>query len=196
MITARIPFSGFYCSFWDREIDNWVEQSGHDIEAIYDAADFSGARLDIAKAYADEFVDWLAESLDREVKAEFVEMTSPRYYNFETDRIFVSVEEGALQAVLDDLRSKDYETLAKAFRDQFTSRSGFISFYDNTVPSKPLAEWDHNEVYVLLCAWVNHRGVEDLDFELYDRRYLYEQVSRACDNCVDWGKIPLASASE
>jgi hypothetical protein len=200
MISARIPFAGFYCSFWDGQIDNWIDQqtenNGHDLDAIHDAADFSAARLDIAKAYAEEFIDWLGDCLDQKIVGEFEELTSPRYYNFETDRVFVKLEEAAVQQVLDDLRAKDYETLQKAFEAQFTSRSGFVSFYEPVVPSKPLAEWDHNELYVLLCAWVAHQGVEDIDFELYDRRIggLYEQVDQACDACVDWAALEAATA--
>jgi hypothetical protein len=200
MISARIPFSGFYCSFWDGQIDNWVEQQaeyrGHNLEDVYDAADFSAARLDIANAYAAEFIDWLGGTLDREVKGEFEQLTSPRFYNFETDRIFVKLEEAALQQILDDLRAKDDETLQTAFATLFTSRDGFVSFYEPFVPAKPLAEWDHNEVFALLQAWVEHNAIEDLDLELYDRRIggLYEKVDHACDNCVDWAKLGLANA--
>jgi hypothetical protein len=199
MISARIPFAGFYHSIWDQEIDQWLEnqadwhQTLGDREiiwnAIYDNTDFSAARLAIAQAYFKHFVWWLGDSLELPVEGEFEALTSPRYYNFSTDKIFALLPESVLQAVLDELRSKDNETLVGTFADMFTSRDGFASFYDPQVPSKPIEEWDHNELYALLCAWVRFQAVDDIDFELFDN--MGEAVSAACDAACDWAETGL-----
>jgi hypothetical protein len=184
MISARIPFAGFYYSIWDSEIDHWVEQQaeyhGESVEDVSDRMDYGTARLEIAQAYTEAFADWLGETLDKPVTLEFEQMTSPRYYNFETDRIFAKGD--VFGDVLAELRSKDADTLAKAFREAFTSRSGFISFYDPVVPSKPIEDWDHNELYVLLEAWIAHQGVESIDHELFEG--LSEKISQICDGAL------------
>jgi hypothetical protein len=198
MLSARIPFAGFYQSIWSDIVDQYVEQyvELHDeqinAESIYDHLDFRQAYTELAKLYAEAFAKWLGETLDRPVEHEFEELTSPRFYNFETDKIFVRLPEAVLQAVLDDLRSKDQETLERTFRDRFTSRDGFISFYSSDVPSKPINEWDHNELHALLAAWIKHQGVGDLDLELYDG--VYERSYPICDAAVDWDAISACTA--
>ncbi len=203
MISTRIPFAGFYHSIWDQEMDNWLEQQADwyadnkdaDRQTVWDqlfeATDFGAARLTIARAYAEAFGCWLADTLDITIEGEFDGLSSPRYYNFETDRVFAKMPESVFQTILDELRTKDAETLAKAFRDAFTSCSGFISFYDPVVPAKPIADWDHNELYVLLQAWIAHQDVDDIDYELFDG--LHERVAAACDEACDWDKVGVAT---
>ena len=196
MITARIPFAGFYCSIWDDITTQYVEREDErlDDQSISDHMDYRQAHEGIAKLYAEAFAEWLAETIEQPVEYEFDELTSPRYYNFETDRIFVRFPDGVMQAVLDDLRAKDNETLEQTFRDYLTSRDGFISFYSSDVPTKPITEWDHNELYVLLEAWVAHRlqGHGGIDHELYEG--VYEQADAVCEAAVDWSKIDANSA--
>ena len=184
MISARIPFAGFYYSIWDSEIDHWVEQqaehTGESVEDLSDRMDYGTVRLEISKAYTEAFAEWLGETLEKPVTLEYEQMSSPRYYNFETDRIFAK---GVIFAdILDELLSKDVDTLMKTFRGAFTSRSGFISFYEPALPAKPIEEWDHNELYVLLQAWIAHQDVEDIDQELFEG--LSEKISQICDSAL------------
>jgi hypothetical protein len=171
-------------------------------DALSIATDYSAAYQHLAKAYAEEFLAWLADTLDRgAIDGAFEEMQSPRYYNFESDRIFASIPTDAIEDIIRRLRDEAPGKLEAAFKAQFTSRSGFISHYDNTVPEKGLAEWDHNELYAVLLAWCEHnceRG--DISEELYDWRCggLYEEVYRAFDVAVDWDKFKdlLEAAAE
>lgn len=189
MISTRIPFSGFYCSIWDDITTQYVELQDEqlDDQSLYDHMDFRQAHEGIAKCYAAAFAEWLGETTEQPVEYEFEELASPRYYNFETDKIFVRLPEAVLQAVLDDLRAKDNETLVQTFRDYLTSRDGFISAYSSEVPTKPIGEWDHNELYVLLEAWVSHNLSGGLDYELYET--VCEQADAICEAAVDWSKI-------
>lgn len=195
MITARIPFAGFYCSIWDDITTQYADREDEwlDGQSISDHMDYRQAHEGIAKLYAEAFAKWLGDTLEQPVEHEFDELVSPRFYNFETDRIFVRFPVAVAQAVLDDLRAKDAETLAETFRDHFTSRSGFVSFYSNEVPTKPIAEWDHNELFVLLEAWVAHQELASgIDHELYEG--VYEQADAVCEGAVDWSKIDANSA--
>ena len=88
-------------------------------------------------------------------------MTSPRYYNFETDKIFVGISyrDAILLA-----RRIGRNALRKAARDMFRSRSGFCSFYRND-PAEwgRLRGWDHNQLYCLTQAAVD--VIDDENFE-------------------------------
>lgn len=215
MLSTRIPFAGFYESIWsyavDREIESTIENLIEDRdaferyfpnlvaiptdkaedklgEAFWGVTDYSAAYAVLAQEYAAEFVDWLRRSLDlKELPFEFEEMTSPAYYNFETDRLFIKLP----LETFDTLRLRlGEEAVAKAFRQLFTSYDGFASFYPNTVPDKPLADWDHNELYALLVAWIERElGDERIDDELYEG--LYEEAYRAVDKSVDWEALKV-----
>jgi hypothetical protein len=193
MLSTRIPFAGFYQSIWSDIVDQYVGQYVElhneqiDAESIYDHLDFRQAYTELAKLYAEAFAKWLGETLGLSVDYEFEELASPPFYNSESDKIFVRLPEAVLQAVLDDLRSKNKETLERIFRERFTSRDGFLSCYSSDVPSKPINEWDYNELHVLLAAWVAHQGVENIDLELYDG--IYERSYPICEAAVDWDAI-------
>lgn len=184
-------------------------------EILSDVSCYRQYMNEVAQLYADSFAWWITDSLDawtigpleeaspgymfREREAvpfEYEEMTSPAYYNFETDRIFGKFSEATLLRIYDELGEADR---TKAFRDMFTSRAGFISFYDNEPPHKPIADWDHNELYALLTAWVDKQVGEagyhgSIDSELYEG--LYEDCSRAANNAIDWDKLQKAVADK
>lgn len=226
IVSARIPFGGFYQSIWDQQldsemestVDNWMddrEAADRDLpdlhlvrpfldgdvirsemsDWLWQHSNFSEAHATIAKEYAEEFVSWLDDTLEADISGEFEEMTSPRFYNFETDRLFVGISLEAFEEIKATLDGEGNAVRDK-FREMFTSRDGFISHYDNAVPDKALADWDHNELYALLCAWVEHQDVENIDFELYDYRCggLYETIYSAASDAVDWEAVREACA--
>ena len=132
-----IPFSGFYESLWSSEIDSCQEQAieyfaeEHDIEKediedfFYHYADYGAMQQDIAKAYAKAFGDMLDVSLTMTV------MTSPKEYNFTTDRIFVNISVADMAKLY---RRVGKNAVRKQAKRLFTSRSGFISYYNNVSP--------------------------------------------------------------
>lgn len=215
LISTRIPFAGFYESIWsyaiDREVErraeNWTDDRddfNREFPALahvpdeylegafadaWEAVDYSAAYAALAREYAVEFAAWLGDSLDTELAFEFEEVVSPKFYNFETDRLFIKLPLAAFETIRARLGE---DAVADEFKAMFTSRDGFASFYDNTPPSKPLAEWDHNELYALLVAWVEHElPNRSIDDELFDYRSggLYEEAYRIADDATDWPKL-------
>jgi hypothetical protein len=88
------------------------------------------------------------------VAFEFAEMTSPREYNFTTDRVFCRVAFADVEKMLGATKP---DTLARIIRERFTSRSGFISFYSAEFAdwmAKPREKWDANECGTLLIAFL------------------------------------------
>ena len=218
MLSARIPFAGFYGSLWDdaldRESDSLIEHIAEEPyryspavaiaakrgligEIVWEASDFSAMKALIVRDYVAAFADWLAGSLRLPaVTVEFEEMVSPRYYNFETDRLFAKLDVSVFRLILARLDGEWPSAFDDAVRAHFTSRDGFASFYDNdpdALRAKPLEEWDHNELYVLLSAWVDaNTDGESIDWLLYEDVEAY----RAFDVGLDWDKIEtLAKAA-
>jgi hypothetical protein len=116
-------------------------------------------------------------------------MTSPRFYNFETDRVFANISEHAARKLFAYSRKLDnHATLAKVIRARFTSRDGFHSFYSNSLAEwleKPLDEWDHNELGTLLivaCESMGDDWEQDIEGSIIEREYEY------LNEAIDWEK--------
>lgn len=172
-------------------------------ELLFSATDYSKAYDIIARDYVEGFDAWLAEQFEINFvakrkfwsyadkcdkvesyrqdtcKMQFEEMTSPREYNFETDRLFVTMP----LYILARIRKAVGETaLAAAFKERFTSRSGFSSFYAPSIPDKPLCDWDHNEAGTIL------RTFDFDDWEIYES-LSSEAGCQAWEAAVDWPRF-------
>ena len=159
MLTT-LPFSGFYESLHSDSIDQAVERmfsddSGTTNDGLYAALLKLCRYPQLYANYAKHYVEAFAEEFDI-ASLTFEELTSPKEYNFTTNRIFVQISSEDVQR----FRVKAPEAaLAQAAKDQFTSRDGFASFYSpdvNTWP--PLEQWDHNQVGVLLQAYAKEQA--------------------------------------
>ena len=219
-LSVNIPFPGFYESVYSQEVDNFAECEAEYMaereaedgvtpelrltaeefaEALYDATDYSNAYQSIARAYTDAFEqeaqEWIAGhfGLARfKLRFEFEEMTAPRYYNFETDRIFVSVPWGVVKRLATLSRRDGHARLRAQIKSRFTSYDGFLSHYPNELGTwlvKPLAEWDHNELGTLLRAILGEHDNDDFRdavmWRVLDGDGCYQEWSDA----VDWPKF-------
>lgn len=137
-VEIQIPFWGFYESIHDSNIDQAVDdafnydyETGEEIELdykFYDAKfmadiDWSAIHKGYAKAYTEAF----GERFDLDL--EFVELTSPREYNFSTDRIFAKVPIEQINKIRKEVEA--HEKYPEYIKERFTSYDGFISFYSN-----------------------------------------------------------------
>lgn len=154
--SAQAPFSGFYGSWHDQLIDDAEEQlfqgdSGDiDHPGLYEMFYTHLPYSVVHERYVRQFVAELAESIG--IPLEFEEMTSPREYNFQTDRLFAKVNRSDLAKMLRAVRGS---RLNSEIRERFTSRSGFISSYPNHISCWPrIANWDHNHVGTVLACYV------------------------------------------
>jgi len=162
----QLPFEGFYNSvhsdILDSEIESIFSDDRGDTLPDYDSLycsvwDQPGAWSTIALEYSQLYVEALKDELKTEHdisldSLKFESLTSPREYNFETDRIFCHISQKdveALRALVTD------EQLAAVIAKRCTSRSGFISHYSNDLAewdSEPLEQWDHNQLNILLST--------------------------------------------
>ena len=154
MLTT-IPFSGFYCSLHDSALDSALESifsddNGKKRYSIFysarDAADWCMVQNNYAAEYAAAF------AREFNLPLQFESMKSPREYNFSTDIIYCTISaENAARLFY----TCDKTLLDKIARETFTSRSGFVSFYDTDFTEwGDILTWDHNQLGALIRAYV------------------------------------------
>ena len=193
----NIPVPGFYESWLDHGLDRAVEELAegmaeeHDLSAseiagiIFDSANWGKAHDILARAYAEEYDNFLCEEYDLNLGLEFSIMTSPREYNFTTDRVFCTISRDAVAQLYRAVNKAD---LTAAAREQFTSRSGFISFYDPDWRTwGKLSEWDYNQLGTLLHALHRDRGEGEVMWAIEER--LSDDFYGALEQCVNWDRV-------
>lgn len=172
-MNTTIPFSGFYYSIHDSELDEALKMDFSDdtgchliseelYQKAFDLVDWRQAHNEYAKAYCEAFSDKFNLDL------EFDELVSPKYYNFETDRIFAHI---SLETVTKLFNAIDKEYLNEVIKSRFTSYDGFCSFYPNDLSEWPsdLSEWDCNHIGTLIQAFVElHCDNEFTQFNEYE----------------------------
>jgi hypothetical protein len=159
MAITTLPFSGFYNSYHDAELDSTLEQMFSDRETgcqrntdlenyMSDSCDWRQVHTEYAKAYAVAFgSEFKIEGL------EFESLSCPKEYNFSTDRIFAVVPDSELARILAAVEPVAFRALIRA---RFTSCDGFISSYSNDLDDwGPIEEWDHNQLGTLVWAYAN-----------------------------------------
>lgn len=127
-LPVEIPFSGFYGTDHDAMFDGWLDyeqevlQSDHDAtleqlqylsERFYQHVNWEAVRLDYAKEYTSVLETLIADNSTIKPKLEFIEMTSPREYNFDTDRIYANISIKDLKAMLKAVPSKAWREFVK-----------------------------------------------------------------------------------
>ena len=162
-LESTIPFDGFYESFisadieyqmvqqieWDCDIYDLNESEEEILYNNYLSVNTSYFYNQIAEDYTNLYIDALNERLKGfSLKANYKCFESPREYNFKTDRIFIEIEENHAVDFIKYLVKNYKKELEKKIQDMFTSRSGFISFYKNSIDlwTKDFKEWDCNMI--------------------------------------------------
>lgn len=221
-VNINIPFPGFYDSVLSSELDSQLEshcryqceESGDECEfpehmrltedelsgIISDNSEYSAQCSAMAKDYVNAFESVVREYLPFPLKLYYEAMTSPKYYNFETDRVFCDISEYSLRRLAAISRNDSHKTLAKVIKARFTSCDGFSSFYSNDLADwleKPLADWDHNECGTLLIACLMIGGLSEdrseLTWEVYERMmYSGDGAYSAWSNGVQWDNVQSA----
>ena len=184
-LESTIPFCGFYCSFIDDDIDHQIGQQIEWDSDIFDLNEDEQQILwdnylsvnrsyfynQIARDYTIFYIDALNEKLKGfTLNAKFNLLTSPREYNFETDRIFIDIEKDHAIDFIKYIIKNYKKQLENKIKDRFTSRSGFWSHYKNGLDlwTKDYSEWDHNQIGT--CFELFDLEEEDINYSL--REYL------------------------
>lgn len=156
-----IPFSGFYETVHRDHIDRFYEDDQGDISDEKMKKLCDNAKED-EKDYCREYVHCFSKFIG--IKLEFESMTSPKEYNFKTDRIFAHIDE----ADVEELKRKvDHDKMKELVKRKFTSYDGFRSFYDNNYDNwlKQEEPFDHNQIETLIECYASQID-EDWEMEI------------------------------
>jgi hypothetical protein len=173
-----IPFSGFYASLHDSELEKTLELAFSDdsgmpntglLSHAWDAVNWGQVHEAYAKNYCERFArEFRISSLT------FEELNSPREYNFTTDRIFASISLEDVRAILAKV---DPAKLGEKVRECFTSRDGFSSFYSaNLEDWGDVATWDHNQIGTLLQTFADQETHNHEEFDQWAEFELMEDA--------------------
>lgn len=138
-IEIQLPFSGFYHSIHDMYIDNHIE---YEIEYLESELGYTDEQLDIIKDrfymmdyapirkaicehYIQAFNAVFYDEYNIHLDLEYSCLTSPKFYNFETDRLYALIDESIYNEVTALVNSEDFKTMLK---DKFKAQSGFMPF--------------------------------------------------------------------
>jgi len=203
-LESTIPFDGFYESFISADIEHEIELDTQYYSELYNLNEFEQELLcnsflninsykfynQIAKDYTNFYIDALNKRLKGfTLKATYNYLKSPTEYNFETDRIFIEIEENHCIEFIEHIVKNYKKELEKKIEDRFTSRSGFISFYKNNIDlwTKDFKEWDCNMIGT--CFELFDLEEEDINYSL--REYLTEVISENLYKTLDKEGIDL-----
>lgn len=137
-----LTFGGFYGGRWDQGEDEYRDAQCEEALEVCQLKDDWGYgpdyRNEVAKIYAEHYIAMVNKILDVDFKIISQEIDSPREYNFTTDKIFIQVEVGDYEALVDKLiklaSGTEYRTkLAKIIHDEHSSCSGFWSWMSNDI---------------------------------------------------------------
>jgi hypothetical protein len=154
----------------------------------YEIKDFDGYCKYICEAMSDKISDYLTSAQDICKSVKYKAMSSPREYNFCTDRLMMDAEidlERLKNKVLNDSEYKD--GFDKYLREKYSSYSGFISFVSNNV--KEYFNEDFEEYFDVL-----------IDYFLLTMIYDDKDVVRAAKKCEEtpywWSMIEIVQDAE
>ena len=198
-LESTIPFCGFYNSIIDADIENEIDSLTQYYSESYELNDNEEQLLsnsflsvnnnnfynEICKDYVSFYIDKLNERIkDFTLKGTYKCFISPKEYNFETDRIFIEIEENHCIDFIKYIIKNYKKELDKKIKERFTSRSGFISFYENNLESwtNNYKEWDHNQIGICFELFDIEED-EDIVYSL--REYLSETISENLYNTLD-----------
>ena len=209
-LESTIPFDGFYESFISADIEHQIGQQIEWDSDIYElnvneekilwdnylSINRSSFYSQIAEDYTNFYIDDLNAKLNYAypdhgftLNAKFSLLTSPREYNFSTDRIFIDIEKNHAIDFIKYIIKHYKKELEEKIKERFTSRSGFWSHYKNGLDlwTQDYSEWDHNQIGT--CFELFNLEEEDINYSLRD--YLSETIMNNLGNTLGQEGIDL-----
>ena len=174
-------FAGFYDSIWSPEDDIYYECVEENLEEDVDFTfDYKQYQNDICEAYTEAWELWMQEFISDDIELEFLEVHSPRFYNYENDSCCVKIRltQTAEDAIIAKI-GEHHNQLAKWIKKNHTNYDGFSSNLSNDIDQWPRRLFDDNETfqpaylfcmlyYIVKAEYMSVGGNKDLEYEVYD----------------------------
>jgi hypothetical protein len=184
---TTVPFMGFYNSIHDSQLDFALESMFSDdrghvypklLEEAFDSVNWKACHDGYAKQFTEAF------SCHYRIDLKFKLLSSPKYYNFETDRIICEIDESEVLRLWSEI---DRDKLQEKIRKNFTSYDGFCSFYPNDLDrwAEDVTEWDHNQLGALIACYIESHEDYREDWEVYLLDDLHEVAYNLINEYLD-----------
>ena len=142
-------FVGFYDTIWSPDDAIYYECEEEGIEEDVDFTfDYKQYKNDVCKAYTEVWESWMQEFISEDIELEFVEVRSPRYYNYENDSCHVKIRltQAAEDAIIAKIE-KHRAQIAKWIKENHTSYDGFSSNLSSDIDQWPSRLFDDDETF-------------------------------------------------
>lgn len=169
-------FQGFYESeLYNSDTEYSFNTNYDEDEQGFELQDWEGFTQAVAKEHADLLFDNLEQKEQIIKSIEYKGLYSPKYYNFETDKLdlIVDCDVEALKKYCFEDNKDEFDTY---LHDNFTSYDGFISFVPNNAKEFMLKYEDDTER--LLNVMIEFYILQNLDLETY--RYATVEYAQDC----------------
>jgi hypothetical protein len=160
-------FPGTYHTLFSPEIDTVLSD--------YETINYTKYLDELGLEYCRNLSDYLPSEIELDRDITYTDHSSPREYNFATDRLFADVSPQLL-ADLQLYAKLHLEEFKSYLKERYTSYDGFMSHYSADAEDRLCEgkELDHNLVGDLLCFSISHsynlgNKYSDLQYELYNR---------------------------
>lgn len=184
-------FWGFYNSGYVEESDLiWTfldDPNSLPDEAEEAVEDFFGSEMDysidkeymnnVGEVYTKKFDEAMKDILPSWKGSTFVEIESPKSYNFTTDRCFAkTVIDDAVAGDIKEYIESNKAAFDKFISDRFRARDGFIPFYSNDPEkwTKALTEMDYNELSAVFDFILENERVDTDEINIFALNTLIE----------------------
>ena len=151
-----LNFGGFYHSEHSGTIENNIE--AYDYE--WDEIDYKKTHLN----YCNSYLNKLSEEL--EINLKFIQLDSPREYNFTTDKILCSISNKDFNILLDAYDTKE---LFNYIEEHSKSRDGFSSFYSGYKAVKKESD--------IFLQYLFNYILQYESFDFYDLEFKLEETN-------------------
>ena len=169
-------FSGFYNSIFTPDFNVWDLFNGADnvdkdiVDYCIENAEVPQEYYDeVAKTYLEHISNYIVEAVPS-IKIAYEELESPKYYNYETDRIIGTCNYNEVKEDIKSVLNKYPNIFDFVVKKHFTSYSGFISFYSNNYKEWDFDNLDHNQLMavmeVLTIVGFMHDNYSDVKDEI------------------------------
>ena len=181
MNNSKQIFCGLYEStLYDSDTDYYLAEA-----LANDNLDLKNAEVDydfnkFTKVAGEACVDSLNDELyahDVIIDMDYAGMYSPRYYNYDTDRVLIDVDYNFIKLVK-YCRHTNKGKFNQYLKDNYTSYDGYISFVENSVDSFFSKDWFNSHKNMAVQVMIEFYLVSEINLDAHLQN-MYEV-------CQDW----------
>ena len=177
-------FCGLYEStLYNSDTDYYLAQFL--AEDNFDGADLTNAEVDYDFSKFTEVAgEACVESLEKELYShdvitnmDYVGMHSPRYYNYETDKVLIDVDYNFI-ALVKYCRHTNKDKFNQYLKNNYTSYDGYISFVENSIDGFFSKDWFNSHKNMAVQVMIEFYLTSEIDLEAH--------LNNMYEACQEW----------